>query len=160
MCDDGVGCENNGSDNAIMTADILATTHGFTPISKPDSITILDYPVNNATITNEGISDIATADTISTSVVEMSPVEYVWDITLNNPADDSDNFLERMFHNPGSGTPAQIIRKDFIVGRGNSFKMYSGGSFVSDPSRFSVDVDDSFPSRSFSGRCAVLINEN
>lgn len=160
VCDDGAGCENNGSDNAIMSADKLANAHGFTLVSKPASVSILDYPVNNASISNEGISEIAVADTLNTSNLNTAPVEFVWDIDLGDPLDDQDNVLQKMFHTPGSGTPPSLVRRNFRVGRNNSLKIFSGGNYLSNPSRFTMHIDDTPDSRNFSGRCAVLINEN
>lgn len=161
VCDVGAGCEGSGSDNAILIADTLKDAHGFTDATKPATVTILDYPINNAVVTNEGISEIGNYDTVSTSVLNISPIEFIFGIdTGADPLDESDNLLQKMFHTPGSGTPPTLVRKDFIVNRNASMKFFSGGSFLSNPSRFSMHIEDSKDERDFSGRCAVLINEN
>lgn len=156
------GCaDNSAEDNRLVSADVLSAANGYNSGNNPKNISILDFPVNNSVIVNTGVSTIADDGAIDTSNPNEPAVNYYSSFDAGAlPADPLDNFLNMSTLVPGSGNPTTIHNTYFRVSRGGTLKFFTGGYFLSDPGRYSLNVADWFPDNSTSGRCSVMINEN
>lgn len=163
----GAGCDTNGSDNKLITAEKIAATRSFDATNNPLNISILDFPTNNSVISNSGISEIYQYDSIDTSRVDISAVNYISSIDLGlNPTDPTDNFATMKTLVPGSSDPNSLIAYGYTVGRGSTLKMYTGGSATTSAGRYSLEIsgqsDESerSPSNEIASRCVLMINQD
>lgn len=160
------GCDGDGEDNTFVTADKIATAKGYTTGNNPLAISILDFPTNNSVISNSGISEISTYDTINTSFPGEAAVNYISSLDLGADAlDPNDNFGVLKTLVPGSSDPASLVSYSFDVGRGAILKMYSGGSATTAAGRYSLfisgysDEAERYPNYDLGSRCVLMINQ-
>lgn len=160
------GCDGDGDDNTLITAEKIAAAKGYTTSNNPLGISLLNFPTNNSVITNLGISEIASHDPIDTSFPGETAVNYISSINLGaDSIDPNDNFGVLKTLVPGSSDPASLETYIFPVGRGSVLKMYTGGSATSAAGRYSLyisgnsDEAERYPNYDLSSRCVLMINQ-
>lgn len=161
------GCDTNGSDNQLFTSTTIATAKGYDNTNNPLSIPMLDFPTNNGSIQNAGISEIQNVDSVDTSFPDATPVNYVASINTGAlPADPLDNFFNMATLIPGTGFPNALNRYAFKVGRTTTLKFYTGGSSTTSAGRYSLyisgssDNDERYHNNELGSRCSVMINQD
>lgn len=160
------GCDSNALDNSLFTADRISTAKGYSIANNPLDISVLDFPVNNAKITNSGISEVVQNDSIDTTNPESPAVNYFYELDLGaNLNDPIDNFLKMASYAPGSGNPSALVSMGFVVARNTNLKFYTGGGVGRQAGRYSFQLDGSTDEaernqqENNSGRCVVMINK-
>ncbi len=161
------GCDANGSDNTLITADKIVAAKAYDTAVNPLGISIMDFPTNNSAISNSGLSEINQHDSIDTSSINATPMNYISGVNLGaDPSDPSDNYAEMATHVPGSGFPNSLVEFSYAVPRETNFKMYTGGSSTTSAGRYSVFVSgysdeyEHFQQYFLGSRCSIMINQD
>lgn len=163
----GAGCDANGSDNADITSDKLVISKAYDTVVNPLSISLLDFPTNNAQISNTGVSEITSSGLYDSNDPDASPVNYIDSINTGaSYATPADNYANMSTTNPPNANPGVLASVGFKVGRNNSMKMYTGGGAVSEAGRYSLSIEgtdiesERLVSYQNGGRCAIMINND
>jgi len=159
-----IGCDGNGSDNALFTADVIANTKGYDTTNNPLNIPMLDFPVNNSAIYNAGISEIYTNDSYNTNYPDGGNQNYITSIdTGADPVDPADNSANMATSTPGA--PPLLVSWYYKVSRSATLKFYTGGGATTPAGRYSLQIsgsndnDERAQSLELGSRCSVMINQ-
>jgi hypothetical protein len=162
-----LGCANGTcsslADNTEFTSDhispnTLKNNAGNTPIN---------FPTNNAVITNDGISTLVNSWLIPSTDTYRGGIQFIDADNSGTPANPVTLLMTQNIDPNNPVTPAVNIQySTFTMTRGSTVKFLVGGSAKSESGRYSLDIQGIAESdlRSINenngGRCAVMINEN
>jgi hypothetical protein len=169
----GIGlCDGSDSDNGLITIPGLVTIPALKPIPS-----ILNFPFNNATITNGGVSDL----TIEPNAHPTTYMYYTNRVYIDKAYIDA--YLayqaDQLTANPTLPIPPKpvtdqinqvpigingYLARAYYSQPQQDKKFYTGGSSTTNAGRYSLkiqggsDQDERANSYENSGRCAVMIN--
>ena len=160
------GCASSASDNAKFTTEKLTLTHSMDGSTHP-SISIFDFPTNNAQIKNVGLSTTSTyAHGINPSDPYFTHLNYISGITTGDPLNVADNNTTSLqTDDAGTPPPSTLYSTSFNSNR-SELKMYSGGGSNSEPGRYSLSIEgpsagnEQYILSQNGGRCAIMINQD
>lgn len=164
------GCVGGADDNIKITSDRISLAKGYTTDNNPNSIEMLDFPINNSRVLNTGIAQIGSSGFYRTDDENLPAINYIVGVTDPGngefDANPENNFFQYELLVPGSNFPTNLYTYDYQAPRGGTFKMYSGGSSKNQPGRYSLEIsskreeEERFLTKDFTARCAVLINQD
>ena len=168
LCDNNI-CDSNSTDNRIVSTATLNANNASDP-----HVAISDFPTNNGTITNLGISELSIEGRTGTGYRTSTPnllyefptyySNYYYTSYYYDFINHSNSTLNQVFLPPDTLYNQYLYRSYFKVSRDTPMYMVNGGSNENKAGRYTMDIGSrtvvvqDYMSNKYGGRCAVLIN--